>query len=296
MDIKDTKLDQWAQWLLHTRHGGDESRLQAVLAALYPIRDRVLNNAALHGEEILLDVGCGDGLIGFGALTQLPAGQVIFSDISQDLLAHTNSVAEQMQVLERVQFVLASAADLAPIADKSVDVVTIRSVLIYVKAKQQAFNNFYRVLVPGGRLSLFEPINRFGHPQPDHLFWGYDVTPVISLGRRIRAIYEDIQPLDDPMLDFDEHDLLKMTEEAGFTEIHLEIHWDILPEQKWSSGGWEAFIHLAPNPRVPTLQEAMREALSEEEIKRFIDHLRPMVENAAAHQRAAVAYLWATKY
>ncbi|MBC7871231.1 MAG: chemotaxis protein CheR, partial [Chitinophagaceae bacterium] len=152
------------------------------------------------------------------------------------------------------------------------------------------------VLVPGGRLSLFEPINRFGHPQPDHLFWGYDVTPVISLGRRVRAIYEGIQPSDDPMLDFDERDLLKMAEDAGFTEIHLEVRWDIIPDQHWSSGGWEAFIHLAPNPRVPTLQEAIREALTDEEIKRFIDHLRPLVENEAAQQRTSVAYLWAKKH
>jgi cyclopropane fatty-acyl-phospholipid synthase-like methyltransferase len=35
---------------------------------LYPIRDQVLGHASLHDDETLLDVGCGDGLIAFGAL------------------------------------------------------------------------------------------------------------------------------------------------------------------------------------------------------------------------------------
>jgi ubiquinone/menaquinone biosynthesis C-methylase UbiE len=49
--------------------------------------------------------------------------------------------------------------------DASVDAVTTRSVLIYVAQKQQVIHEFCRVLKPGGRLSLFEPINRFGEPQ-----------------------------------------------------------------------------------------------------------------------------------
>lgn len=34
--------------------------------------------------------------------------------------------------------------------------------LIYVEDKQRAFDEFFRVLRPGGRLSIYEPINRFG--------------------------------------------------------------------------------------------------------------------------------------
>ena len=41
------------------------------------------------------------------------------------------------------------------------DIVTTRSVLIYVEDKRRAFEEFFRVLKPGGRISLFEPINRF---------------------------------------------------------------------------------------------------------------------------------------
>lgn len=93
--------DQWAQWLLHRRHGGDPEQQKAMLDKLYPVRDRVLHNAKIAGGEILLDVGAGDGLIAFGALAQVgEQGKVIFSDISQDLLDHCQSLAQEMGVLD----------------------------------------------------------------------------------------------------------------------------------------------------------------------------------------------------
>lgn len=52
--------------------------------------------------------------------------------------------------LFRASFVCASADDLSQIASGSVDVVTARSVLIYVADKAQCFREFYRVLKPGG--------------------------------------------------------------------------------------------------------------------------------------------------
>jgi arsenite methyltransferase len=142
--------DRWAEWLLERRHGGDPEDLKSTLDFLIPVRDRVLRNAALTGGEILLDVGAGDGLVAFGTLEIVgEGGRVHFSDISQDLLDHSRSLARQMGVLDRCEFVHASADDLSALEDASLDVVTTRSVLIYVKDKQRAFEEFHRVLKPG---------------------------------------------------------------------------------------------------------------------------------------------------
>jgi len=104
--------------------------------------------------DAVLDVGCGDGLIAFGALEKVgPTGRVVFSDISQDLLDHCRVLAEQLGVLNRCDFWRAAAEDLRSVADASVDVVTTRSVIIYVKPKEQAFREFHRVLRSGGRHS-----------------------------------------------------------------------------------------------------------------------------------------------
>jgi arsenite methyltransferase len=287
--------DIWSRWLLERRFGGDQAAMQDALSNyLYPWRDQVLSHANLQEGDMLLDVGCGDGLVAFGALEKVETSRVIFSDISQDLLDHARSLSQEMNVLDRCQFVQASADDLSVIENTSVEVVTTRSVLIYVSAKQQAFSEFYRVLKPGGRLSIFEPINRFTDPEPPHIFAGYNVTPVADIAQKLKALYERIQPSQtDPMVDFDERDLVSFAERAGFTEIRLELQIEVGPLHEKTS--WETFLHTAWNPKVPTLEEAMQEALTPEEIGVLTLFLRPLVEQGQGIRRVALAYLWATK-
>jgi arsenite methyltransferase len=286
--------DQWAQWLLHRRHGGDIQAQQAMLNALYRIRDQVLDHAQVLAGDVVLDVGAGDGLIAFGALPLVGEhGKVIVSDISADLLEHDQSLAQQLGVQDRCAFLQASADDLSALADASVDVVTTRSVLIFVSAKERALQEFHRVLKPGGRLSIFEPINRFTYPEPAHLFDGYDVTPVQPLAHKVRRVFEDLQPPDtDPMLDFDERDLLRLVEQAGFVEIHLEMQVEIAP---LAPTLWEAWVQMAGNPKIPTQEEAMREALTPTELAEFTAYLRPLVEQGKGIRRSALAYLWAKR-
>ncbi len=58
---------------------------------------------------------------------------------------------------------------------------------------------------------------------------------------------------------------------------------------------WEAFLHTAGNPKIPTLEEAMHQVLTPEETETFTAHLRPLVEAHQRVHRSAVAYLWAVK-
>ncbi|HEU0089600.1 MAG TPA: methyltransferase domain-containing protein [Pseudonocardiaceae bacterium] len=68
------------------------------------------------------------------------------------------------------------------------------SVLIYVADKPTALANVHRVLRPGGRLALFEPIYRFGWPGSDHQMWGCDVTGLEPLARRVKDTYRQEAP------------------------------------------------------------------------------------------------------
>src|SRR6201996_3918645 len=182
--------DRWHRWLTDVRFGGDPAvREQTLTEFLYPVRATVLDKAELEPGDTVLDVGTGDGLIAFGALERLgPSGRVIFSDISQDLLDHCRAAAAAEGVLDRSRFLLAPADALDGIADASVDLVTTRSVLIYMKDKTAALREFYRVLRPGGRISVFEPINVLMH-DPDR-FLGYDIMPVRPLAAKGQALYE----------------------------------------------------------------------------------------------------------
>ena len=291
--MPDSKQDMWIQWLLDRRFGGDPQRMKMVMDRLYSLRDKVLSHINLENNGTLLDVGCGDGLIAFGALDKFETCQVIFSDISDDLLNHVQRLANEMNVQDRCQFLHASADDLSMLDDESVDAVTTRSVLIYVSPKQQAFNEFQRVLKPGGQLSIFEPINRFAFPEPPDRFAGYDVTAVMEIAQKVEALYQRIQPPDtDPMTNFDERDLIRHAEKAGFTEIHLEMQAVILPSE---NADWSVLMHTAGNPKIPTLEEAIQQALTPEEAEKFVNHLRPLVESKQGVDRSAVAYLWAVK-
>ncbi len=270
---------------------------EAKLEFLRPVRARVLDNAHLTPGELLLDVGAGDGLIAFGALDLLgPSGNVIFSDISQDLLDYGQSLAEELGIRDRCSFVRTSADDLAAIDDSSVDAVTTRSVLIYLSfpRKQDAFHAFHRVLKPGGRFSVYEPINRFGHPEPDNIFLGFDVAPVMELARKVKEIYrkDDDKP-DATLVDFDDRDLLEFAENAGFSSIHLQYEAEISPGTWFTS--WDAFLDTSGNPLIPTQREAIQRALTPQEAERFEAHLRPLVERGEATNRLASAYLFGRK-
>ncbi len=174
--------------------------------------------------------------------------------------------------------------------------MTTRSVLIYVVDKAKALSAFSRVLRPGGRLSLFEPINRLMFPEPEGRFWGYRLAATADLLAKLSEVFAGQDPgYRQAMMGFDDRDLARLAEAAGFETVHVECHIDI------SSGSWahpvdlEALLDIAPNPNAPTLREAIDATLSEAERRRFLDELgRAAAENDAV-RRTAGAYMLATK-
>nr|BFE70970.1 hypothetical protein GCM10020092_042710 [Actinoplanes digitatis] len=251
--------DRWASWLLRRRDGGSTELRERFAAELIAFRDGVLDRAAIAEGDVVLDVGTGTGLIGLGALDLVgPAGRVVFSDVSAALLDECRRLADP----DRSSFVEAAADDLGPIADASVDVVTTRSVLIYVARKREAFAELFRVLRPGGRLSIFEPINSFPvRAGADHLF-GLDLTPVADLAAKVRAQFTPGAPDGGrPMTDFDERDLLGWAREAGFTRVTLDYRAEVdVPGPPVTD--WAALKRTSPNPLAPTYGEAIEAALT----------------------------------
>jgi arsenite methyltransferase len=284
--------DRWSRWLLETRHGGDDAALAKVLETLAPIRDRVLADAGIREGETVLDVGCGDGLIAFGALNLVGSGgRVIFSDVSQDLL---DRCAEAAAGDERCTFLLADATDLADVADATIDAVTLRSVLIYVADRASAFAEFHRVLRPGGRLSLFEPLNSFGYPGPDERWGPWDVAPVRDLAERVKDVFRAVHAgTGDTMHDFHAKDMTAWAMDAGFRDVRVEATYQLRPPLPLES--WEAYERVAANPLVHSLREAIDSALDAEEADRFRAQLRAQAEAGDGIERTAHAFLRAVK-
>lgn len=285
--------DRWARWLL-TRRDGDSDALRARTAPdLAAFRDGVLDRADLQPDDVVLDVGCGTGLIGFGALARLgPNGRVVFSDVSHDLLDHCRRTADGDP---RCDFVHASAEDLTGVADASVDVVTTRSVLIYSERKAAAFAEFHRVLRPGGRLSLFEPINSFAmRERPDDLFGQGHDSPVRDLLVKVRGYYRS-GGAERPMVDFDERDLLGWATAAGFGAVELDYRAQVdVPAEPVPD--WETLQRVAPNPLVPTYGEAVAATLTDDERHRLAAHMTALAAAGTPTRRTmATAFLRALR-
>ena len=94
------------------------------------------------------------------------------------------------------------------------------------------------------------------------------------------------------MLDFDERDLLRLAVDAGFFPVELDLRSEVVPIDAMS---WERFVNVAGNPKIPSLAEAMAEALDAGERARLERHLRPLVERGEGVGHWAKAYLRATK-
>jgi EmrB/QacA subfamily drug resistance transporter len=285
--------DRWRRWLMDDRASGDPAREQLLTTYLYPLRDELLNRALIQPGETVLDVGTGSGLIGFGALDRVgPAGRVIFSDVAAEVLGHCRAAVTAEGLLDQSDFLLASADDLYDRGNASVDVVTARSVLAYVPDRAAALREFHRVLRPGGRAVLVEPITRLQAGSDSYL--GYDLRPVATLAAKLTSWYASLVPETGlPLLGFDDRDLLELAEAAGFGHIHLELRVDVRASRPPCP--WDRFLRMAPNPLLPPLSRALDEALDSREAGQLTAYLRPLAESGTGRRRQSLAGLAAVK-
>jgi len=294
--------DRWYQWLMHSRHADDPQELALLRSETARQAERVLVGAQLQPGMTLVDLGCGDGLVGLRAAEILSGNlRLILTDISAPLLDQARASAAQRGMLSQCVFIECNADDLSALPDASVDAVTTRSVLAYVAQRQRAFDEIWRVLRPGGRLSVAEPMlideARFAcalraaveavAPAERDLF--------LTLLHRVKAAqFPDTQEAMAacPMTSYTERDLVTLACNSGFGQIHMELHIDVRPS-RFSS--WHAFMGSAPHPLAPSLSDVLRDQFSADERAFFEQQVRPGIEDASTLAHERMVYLTAQK-
>ena len=125
------------------------------------------------------------------------------------------------------------------------------------------------------------------------LFDDYAVPPIADPVRRLSDFYRELQPPDqDPMLDFDEWDVVGFAKQAGFETVIANLSLNILPSRPTK---WEDFIAFQANPNVPSLSDAINRIFSNREREMLETHLRPLIEQGRGRIRQAGLFLWAWK-
>lgn len=162
--IPSSALIGWGLWALVVGFGFDGLMVYSSKIGKIRVRDRVLDTLALRGDEDVLDLGCGSGLMLLGAATRTPAGTATGIDLwrVRDQAGSNRqqclSNAERLGVRERVRLIDGDMTEL-PFPDRSFDLV-LACLAIHnlhpTARRKKALGEAIRVLRPGGQLAVID--------------------------------------------------------------------------------------------------------------------------------------------
>lgn len=269
----------WSTWLKKTRFSYmNDIQMQQTLNWLISIRDEVLELAELKEGQKIADFGCGCGLLGFGILEKFQDRvEMIFSDKFQDCLDECQKILSQSNTPNKASFL---QSDIANIKLKSnyLDRALTRSVLVHVKDKLNVFYELQRVLKKDGFYCAFEPIisentRYYELLLPDKISDYFDFK---------KAEKEFMENPDDPLVNFNAQSLDKNLNEAGFSDVKIEVKvvsskyaptkeailsWFTSPPAPGQKTMKERFLDYFEEKKTDNFILQVQEALSDKEIK-----------------------------
>ena len=178
-------------------------------------KDAMMDWLAPRAGQRLLDVAGGTGDISFRFLKRAGRAHATVLDLTEPMLIEGRKRAEAAQMHDQLDWVVGDVMHL-PFEDNCFDVYTISFGIRNVTRPQEALNEAFRVLKPGGRLVVLE----FSHIPNTTLQWAYDrysfnVIPV--MGQIIANDRDSYQYLVESIRQFPDQDtFLSMLRKAGF--------------------------------------------------------------------------------
>jgi demethylmenaquinone methyltransferase / 2-methoxy-6-polyprenyl-1,4-benzoquinol methylase len=181
-------------------------------------KDAMMDWLAPRSGTKLLDVAGGTGDVSFRYLKRAPGSHATVLDMTEQMLVEGRHRAEAESMADNLDWVVGDAMAL-PFPANTFDVYTISFGIRNVTRVQDALNEAYRVLRPGGRLMVLE----FSQLPNPAMQWAYDrysfnVIPV--MGQIIAGDRDSYQYLVESIRKFPDQDTFAaMIRTAGFGQV-----------------------------------------------------------------------------
>jgi len=185
----------------------------------YTWRRRAIASLALTGTERVLDLCTGTADLAIAArVASPPAALVVGVDFSHEMLRVGHAKVRRAALGTSVVLVRGDAMRI-PVADRSVDAVTIAFGIRNVEQPEVACRDMHRILAPGGRVAILEfAIPTIPVVRAAYLVYFRHVLPRIGkLISRHHAAYEYLPASVGAFSTPD--DFVKILRHSGFTDI-----------------------------------------------------------------------------
>jgi trans-aconitate 2-methyltransferase len=196
---------------------------------------QVLEWRKWHGNEIVMDAGCGSGLLTKQLAKKVPRGRVYAVDIDSNMIQQARN---NLQFFDNVEIVQSSFTDIK--LPRKLDVIFSNSALHWILDHRKAFQNFWEMLKPMNDSTISSRVSNTGSSTGqllvqcggnENLQQIIEILEQITCLDQFKAYFTDWKQ---PWYFAKPDDTNKLLEEIGYinTRVHSNSDCVILPNRQ----------------------------------------------------------------